>query len=87
MGWLVLIHRLGAVAIHAALLPSEPDGVVLYFGDWGAVGGIGVQDLTYSRLHHLAPGVPDPIEDFAPGDLPEPTSSAAGSPSSQTVGC
>ena len=72
MGWSVPITDSELVAIHAALLPTEPDGVVLYFGDWGGLtGNIGVQDLTYSRLHHLAPGLADPIEDFSPGDLPD----------------
>ena len=71
MAWVVPpVSDSQLVAIHAALLPTEPDGVVFYFGDWGATGGIGVQELTYSRLYRLAPGLNEPIEDFKPGDLP-----------------
>ncbi|HEU5280296.1 MAG TPA: galactose oxidase-like domain-containing protein [Gaiellaceae bacterium] len=72
MGWVTIENDSEIVAIHAALLPTEPDGVVLYFGDWGGLtGNIGVQELTYSRLHHLEDGLADPIEDFEDGDLPD----------------
>src|SRR5262245_39140334 len=63
MGWTTIVTDSELVAIHAALLPTEPDGVVVYFGDWtGGSGGVGVQEATYTRLHHLEPNHPEPIE-------------------------
>jgi hypothetical protein len=59
-------------AIHAALLPTEPDGVILYFGDWAGGGGnVGVQNLSYSRLLRLAPGLNNPIETFPDDAVPD----------------
>jgi YHS domain-containing protein len=45
------------IAIHSALLPTEPDGVVLYYGDWSA--GLGVP--TDARRYRMAPDVAVPI--------------------------
>ena len=54
MPWDTLINDSEIVSIHAALLPTEPDGVVVYYGDWsGGGGGVGVQDVTHTRLHHV----------------------------------
>ena len=62
MSWENINNDSKITAIHAALLPIEPDGVILYFGDWTGVGEeIGVQNVTYSRLYRMAPGLDDPI--------------------------
>ena len=72
MGWTTIVTDSELVAIHAALLPTEPDGVVVYFGDWtGGSGGVGVQEATYTRLHHLDPDHPTPIEALAADVLPD----------------
>ena len=56
-------YRLQITAIHAALLPTEPEGVVLYYGDWDPLGGgIGVQEITHGRLYRMVAGLSDPIE-------------------------
>lgn len=63
MGWSVLTDDSEIVAIHAALLPTEPDGVVLYFGDWASPSEeIGLQGITETRLCGMAPGLVDPID-------------------------
>lgn len=68
MPWTTPVTDSELVAIHAALLPTEPGGVVVYFGDWtGGQGGVGVQDLTHTRLHRIqANQVVEP-----PGTLPD----------------
>lgn len=54
MPWETILDESQLVSIHAALLPTEPEGVVVYFGDWSGTGsGIGVQDVTHTRLHHI----------------------------------
>ena len=73
MSWTTPVTDSEIVAIHAALLPLEPDGVIVYFGDWtGGEGGVGVQELTHTRLHHLQPGHPEPVEPLSgAGVLPD----------------
>ena len=44
------------VAIHAALLPTVPDGVVLCFGDWQGSGVGGVLKKTLTTLFDVASG-------------------------------
>ena len=39
MSWTTINTDSQITAIHAALLPTEPDGVVLYYGDWDPLGG------------------------------------------------
>lgn len=46
----------GIVAIHAALLPTAPDGVVLCFGDWQGSGTGGVLEKTLTTLFDVANG-------------------------------
>jgi hypothetical protein len=42
MGWTTPVTDSELVAIHAAPVPTEPDGVIVYFGDWtGGEGGEG----------------------------------------------
>ena len=54
MPWTTPVTNSELVAIHAALLPTEPGGVIVYFGDWtGGAGGVGVQNVTNTRLHRL----------------------------------
>jgi hypothetical protein len=70
MGWTTPVTDSQLVAIHAALVPTEPDGVVVYFGDWtGGEGGVGVQEVTHTRLHHLGAGHPAPIEPLSGADV------------------
>jgi hypothetical protein len=72
MSWETINNNSQLTAIHAALLPTEPDGVIFYFGDWaGGGGGVGVQNLTYSRLYRLAPGLANPIENFPDDAVPD----------------
>ena len=72
MPWETVSTDSEITAIHAALLPTEPDGVVLYFGDWAAMGGgAQVQDVTYSRLYRMAPGLADPIETLVDEAVPD----------------
>jgi hypothetical protein len=71
MPWTTISTNSQITAIHAALLPTEPDGVVLYFGDWAAAGGVGVQNLTYSRLYRMTPGLAAPIENFPDDAVPD----------------
>ena len=71
MVWSTVIADSQIVAIHAALLPTEPYGVVVYYGDWtGGAGGVGVQEVTHTRVHNVAPEHPDPIESLAADVLP-----------------
>lgn len=71
MPWTTITTDSELTAIHTALLPTEPDGVIFYYGDWAAAGGgAGVQNLTFSRLYRLASGVADPIESFPDDALP-----------------
>ena len=70
MSWTTTVTDSQLVAIHAALVPTEPDGVIVYFGDWtGGEGGVGVQEATHTRLHHLQPGHPTPIETLSGADV------------------
>jgi hypothetical protein len=70
MGWTTPVTDSELVAIHAALVPTEPDGVIVYFGNWtGREGGVGVQEATYTRLHHLQPGHQTPIEELSGADV------------------
>lgn len=62
MPWQTINVNSQITAIHAVLLPTEPDGVVLYFGDWAASGSTGVQNITHGRLFRMAPGLEQPIE-------------------------
>lgn len=72
MGWATVITNSELVAIHAALLATEPDGVVVYFGDWtGGAGNVGVQEVTHTRLHHLAADHPEPIEELPLDVVPD----------------
>lgn len=72
MPWTTVSTNSELTAIHAALLPTEPDGVILYYGDWAASGGgAQVQNLTFSRMFRLAPGLADPIETFPDDALPD----------------
>jgi len=72
MSWSTINTDSQITAIHAALLPTEPDGVVLYYGDWDPLGeGIGVQEITHGRLYRMAPGLDDPIEPVPEGVSPE----------------
>ena len=71
MPWTTISTDSELTAIHSALLPTEPDGVIFYYGDWaGGGGGIGVQNVTFSRLYRLADGLADPIETFPEDALP-----------------
>lgn len=54
MNWQTINNNSEITAIHAALLPTELDGVVLYFGDWAVSGGIGVQNITHGRRFHVS---------------------------------
>lgn len=63
MGWDTVVTDAGIVAIHAALLPTEPDGVVVMYGDWSGGGGpVGVQDLTFTRLHRIGSNAIDVVD-------------------------
>jgi hypothetical protein len=55
-------------AIHAALLPTSPQGDILCFGDWAGSGSGGVVQTTLSRLFRVQDGT---IEAFADEDLPD----------------
>ncbi len=47
MGWTTTVTDSELVAIHAALAPTEPDGVIVYFGHrTGGEGDVGVQEAT-----------------------------------------
>jgi len=71
MPWQTISTNSEITAIHAALLPTDSNGVILYFGDWAAGdGNIGVQEVTHSRLMRMDPALDYPIEGFAAGDLP-----------------
>lgn len=70
MPWQTIHNNSEITAIHAVLLPTEPDGVVLYFGDWAADGDIGVQNITHCRLYRMAPGLEQPIGQID-GDSPQ----------------
>jgi len=39
MSWKTINTDSQIRAIHAALLTTEPDGVIVYFGDWAAPSG------------------------------------------------
>ena len=54
MNWETINSNSQITAIHAALLPTELDGVVLYFGDWAVSGGVSVQNITHGRLYHVS---------------------------------
>ena len=56
MSWSTINTNSQITAIHAALLPIEPDGVVLYYGDWdrwtkalGCSRSLTVGFITWSR--------------------------------------
>lgn len=68
MNWQNLNSNSEITAIHAALLPTEPDGVILYFGDWAVEGGIGVQNITHGRLYHISN---NSIETVPEGESPD----------------
>lgn len=71
MPWQTIHTNSQITAIHAALLPTEPDGVIFYFGDWAAPSGsVGVQEITHSRLYRMAPNLAQPIEAIADGNSP-----------------
>jgi hypothetical protein len=74
MSWNTINTNSQITAIHAALLPTEPDGVVLYYGDWAVSGKIGVQPITHGRLYRMAPGLNNPIEII--GEAVSPTTDA-----------
>lgn len=61
MSWTTINTDSQITAIHAALLPTEPDGVVLYYGDW-AESGVGGVDFTHGRLYRMDPSLNEPIE-------------------------
>lgn len=67
MNWNTINSNSEITAIHAALLPTAPDGVVLYFGDWAVSGDIGVQNITHGRLYNVAD---DSIETVPEGFSP-----------------
>jgi len=69
MPWTTISTNSELTAIHAALLPTEPDGVIFYYGDWAAAtgGNAQVQELTFSRLYRIAS---DTIENFPDDALP-----------------
>lgn len=72
MPWTTISNDSQLTAIHAALLPTEPDGVIFYYGDWApGGGGAQVQNLTISRLYRLAPDLANPIETFPDDALPD----------------
>ena len=66
MAWQVLAKDTEIVAIHAALLPTNAEGDVLYFGDWV---NINTQDAgpTLCRIYHMTTAT---VEGFAPADVP-----------------
>lgn len=68
MNWVTINSDSEITSIHAALLPTAPDGVVLYFGDWAVSGNIGVQNITHGRLYHVSN---DSIETIAEGFSPD----------------
>ena len=70
MSWSTITTDSQITAIHGALLATEPDGVVLYYGDWEGSGPGGVQEITHGRLYRMAPGLAEPIEMVPEGVSP-----------------
>jgi hypothetical protein len=66
MPWQVLSAGTEIVAIHAALLPTSPEGDVLYFGDWVNITDQGAGP-TLCRLYHMGS---ETVEGFSAADVP-----------------
>lgn len=66
MPWEVLLVETEIVAIHAGLLPTSPDGDVLYFGDWTNITDQSAGP-TLCRLYHMASQT---VEGFSAADAP-----------------
>jgi hypothetical protein len=74
MPWQVLPNQTEIVAIHAALLPTSPEGDVLYFGDWV---NVTKKDAgpTLCRIYHMASQT---VERFTPTEAPSTNAFCAG---------
>ena len=61
--WETLVANSQLVAIHAALLPTEPDGVVVYFGDWtgGRAAVRGCRTSPTPELHRIQSNQIEPV--------------------------
>lgn len=66
MPWQVLPTKTEIIAIHAALLTTNPEGDILFFGDWAGINANGAPP-THCRLYHMASQT---VERFATGDAP-----------------
>ena len=77
MPWRVLPTETEIVAIHAALLPTSPEGDVLYFGDWAGVTDRTERNSgpTLCRLYHMASQT---VEGFATADAPSTNAFCSG---------
>jgi hypothetical protein len=74
MPWQVLPTQTDIIAIHAALLPTSPEGDILCFGDWTGHGPTS-RPFTHCRLYHMAS---QSLESFATGDMPNTNAFCAG---------
>ena len=74
MPWQVLPNQTEIVAIHAALLPTSPEGDVLYFGDWV---NVTKKDAgpTLCRIYHMASQT---VEGFTAAEAPTTNAFCAG---------
>ncbi len=62
MPWKILTTQTEIIAIHAALLPTNPKGEILCFGDW-----TNPSASTHTRLYTIDP---EAVSGFAMADLP-----------------
>jgi hypothetical protein len=74
MPWQVLPAQTEIVAIHAALLPTSPEGDVLYFGDWANITDQSAGP-TLCRLYNMASQT---VEGFGAADVPSTNAFCSG---------